>query len=84
MKGRAFYATVEIHNRLLDSQANKRLLTLGSGHYLWGGGGGGKGAVLLQKWGPQNFSPSQVNSPKVLPPSKKVCPKNCNPPLITL
>ena len=28
MKGRAFYATVEIHPRLLDPQANKRLLTL--------------------------------------------------------
>ena len=48
MKGRAFYATVEIHNRLLDPQANKRLFTLGSGHYLWGGGGG-KRAVLFQK-----------------------------------
>lgn len=28
MKGRSFYVTVEIHPRLLDPHANKRLLTL--------------------------------------------------------
>ena len=28
MKGRAFYATVEIHPRLLDPQADKLLLAL--------------------------------------------------------
>ena len=53
MKGRAFYATVEIHNRLLDSQANKRLLTLGSGHYLWGGGGEEGG--IISKVRPPKF-----------------------------
>ena len=46
---------------------------LGSGHY-WGGG-----PVLFQKRGPKNFSPSQVNSPKILPP-----PKMCAQKIVTL
>ena len=37
----------------------------------WGGGG----AVLFQKRGPKNFSPSQVNSTKILPPSKMCAQK---------
>ena len=44
---------------------------------------GGEGRYYFKKWGPKNFSPSQVNS-KNPAPSKNVCLKNYNPPLITL
>ena len=40
----------------------------------WGGG-----PVLFQMRGPKNFSPSQVNSPKILPP-----PKMCAQKIVTL
>ena len=40
---------------------------------------GGGGAVLFQKPRPKNFSPSQVNSPKILPP-----PKMCAQKIVTL
>ena len=42
-------------------------------------GGGEGGAVLFQNWGPKTFSPSQVNSPKILPP-----PKICARKIVTL
>ena len=50
---------------------NERSLTIG---------GGGGGPVLFQKRGPKTFSPSQVNSPKILPPPKICARKLCNPP----
>ena len=46
---------------------NERSLTIG-----WGGGGGEEGPVLFRKRGPKTLSPSQVNSPKILPPPKCV------------
>ena len=77
MKGRAFYATVEIHNRLLDSQANKRLLTLGSGHYLWGGGGegGGRGRYYFKSEAPKILAPLRLTAQKSCPPPKKCAQK---------
>ena len=46
---------------------NERSLTIGRG--------GGKSSGIILKRGPKTFSPSQVNSPKILSPSKNMCPK---------
>ena len=50
-----------------------------SGHSLLEGGGGESSGIILKR-GPKTFSPSQVNSPKILPPPKICARKLCNPP----
>ena len=57
------------HQRAL-SRFGARLRILRERSLTIGGGGGGGGSILFQRLEPKNFSPSQVNSPKILAPFK--------------